>query len=436
MGTAVVSRRTLYMQWLPVGLFIVGLIINYFDRVTLSIGNPQIRQELGLNVAEMGILLSAFSWAYAFAQLPSGILVDKIGPRRMLGSALFLWSLAQAAAGFVFSLGPFIAARMALGVFEAPTAPSQARIVADWFERAKRGLPMGISNTGSSFGNVIGPPVLTLIMLGWGWRAMFVTMAVVGGIFGSIWFLLYRDPEQADIPAEELAVIRAEETRHSKVVTLRQWCYLFRFRTTWGMIVGNSGSSYLIWLYLSWMPGYLEIQRHVSLLRAGFYTSVPQIFGVVGAVVGGVICDRLFSRGFSLVNSRRIPLIGALIGTASFTMAVAFSDTTWMAIAFILGAVFCSNVTSTSAWALVTAVAPASYIASIGSMQNCGGFLGASLAPIVTGFIVLASGSFAPAFVVGSIIAVLAALCYTFLVTVPINEGDLERMAMAQTPTA
>jgi sugar phosphate permease len=288
---------------------------------------------------------------------------------------------------------------------------------------------MGIANTGSSLGSVISPPILTWMMLTWGWRVMFTAMGVVGMVFACVWFVCYRDPERVGIPTEELAAIRAGDTGHGKAVTLQRWSCLFRFRTTWGMILGNSGSSYLIWLFLAWMPGYLEIERHVSLLRTGFYTSIPQIFGVLGAVLGGIACDRLARGGFGLVNSRKIPLICGLIGTASFTMAVAFADATWVAVACISGAVFCSNITSTSAWTLVTAAAPENYVASIGSLQNFGGFIGASLAPIVTGFIVQATGTFAAAFVVGSVIAALAALCYTFVVRRPIGESELEQLA-------
>lgn len=425
----VTSRRAQRQRWLCVALFVIGLVINYFDRVTLSIGNPEIRHDLGLSVAETGILLSAFSWAYALAQLPAGALVDKVGPRRLLAAAIFLWSLAQALAGFVTALAPFVAVRMALGLFEAPTAPTQARMVANWFERNRRGLPMGIANTGSSLGSVISPPILTWVMIGWGWRTMFVVMGVVGVIFAALWFLLYRDPAEAGIPEAEQTILRADAPAGGHGVTFGDWARLFRFRTTWGMVLGNFGAIYVIWLFIAWMPGYLEMEHHVSLLRTGFYASIPQIFGVIGAFSGGVLCDRLARRGVSLVNSRRLPLIGGLVGTAVFILPLAVTHDTALAIACISAAVFCSNVTSTAAWTLVTAVAPAGYVASIGSMQNAGGYIGASIAPIVTGFIVQGTGGFEGAFAVGSAVAVVSACCYALLVRHPISTSDLERLA-------
>ena len=101
-------------------LLVVGGTLNYLDRSTLSIANVLIREELGLSIADMGLLLSAFLWAYAFAQLPGGALVDRVGPHRLLAAGLGLWSLAQAAAGFVTSFWQFSIARVLLGLGEAP----------------------------------------------------------------------------------------------------------------------------------------------------------------------------------------------------------------------------------------------------------------------------------------------------------------------------
>jgi nitrate/nitrite transporter NarK len=281
---------------------------------------------------------------------------------------------------------------------------------------------MGIANSGSSLGSVLSPPILTWVMLAWGWRTMFIVMGVVGIIFSAVWFLLYRDPVDAGLSAPELAAARPAG---GSTVTFAQWSRLFRFRTTWGMILGNFGSIYCIWLFIAWMPGYLEMEQHISMLRTGFYASIPQLFGVIGSLMGGIICDRLAQTGISLVNSRRFTLIGGLIGTALFILPVAMTHDTTIAITCISAAVFCANITSTSAWTLVTAVAPESYVASIGSMQNAGGYIGASVAPIVTGFLVEGTGGFHAAFAVGSGIALVSACCYAFLVRTPIAERDL-----------
>ncbi len=131
------SPRIRGVQRSALTMLVLAGTLNYLDRSTLSIANPLIRQELGLSIADMGLLLSAFLWAYAFSQLPGGALVDRVGPHRLLASGLALWSLAQAAAGFVTSFWQFSIARVFLGMGEAPMFSSAVRVVRDWYPRAR-----------------------------------------------------------------------------------------------------------------------------------------------------------------------------------------------------------------------------------------------------------------------------------------------------------
>jgi MFS family permease len=185
--------------------------INYLDRQTLAIGNPEIRAELGLSVEQVGYLLAAFSLSYAFAQLPTGGLVDKIGPRKLLGIGLTIWSVAQGFAGFVSGYTQFFYARIILGIGEAPQFPTGARVVSNWFNVRDRGLPTGIFNSASTLGPAIAPLLLTWLMLTWGWRAMFIAMGVLGVVAAIIWYAAYRDPGETDITTADHAAIREGE---------------------------------------------------------------------------------------------------------------------------------------------------------------------------------------------------------------------------------
>ena len=137
------SGRIVSIQYWSIGLLIAGGALNYVDRATLSVANKLIQEDLGIPVAKMGLLLSAFLWAYAFAQLPVGGLIDRYGPRKMLALGLFAWSVAQAAGGLVKSFGMFVVARAALGLGEAPLFPGGARVVRDWFNIRQRGIATG-----------------------------------------------------------------------------------------------------------------------------------------------------------------------------------------------------------------------------------------------------------------------------------------------------
>jgi sugar phosphate permease len=424
------TPRVRSIQRAALAMLVLAGVINYVDRATLAVANLLIRQDLGLSIADMGYLLSAFLWAYAFSQLPTGAMVDKLGPRLLLTCGLALWSLAQFLGGLVQGFGQFFGARVLLGVGEAPQFPTGARVVRDWFNPRDRGLATGIFNCASSLGTAIAVPLLTFLMLSFGWRVMFMIMGVAGLAMAAIWYFSYRNPTDVALSAEENVYrTQGDPPGQRTQVTLREWKQLFRFRTTWGMILGYFGCIYLTWIYTAWLPGYLEIERHMSVKFTGFAAAVPFAWGVVGGLLGGYIVDFLLRRGVSPVKSRRIPAAIALCGTAACTVAAAFVTSNALAIAFISASLFLVYVTSTCAWALSSVAAPTNCTASIGAMQNFGGYLGGALAPTVTGLIVQQTGSFVPALVVGALIGVASAGSYLFIVDQPITAADIDAVS-------
>ena len=415
------------VQRIALALLVVAGVVNYIDRATLAVANPLIREELGLSIADMGYLLSAFLWAYAFSQLPTGAMVDRLGPRILLTMGLSLWSLAQLLGGLVQNFGQFFGARVLLGIGEAPQFPTGARVVRDWFNQRDRGLGTGIFNCASSLGTAIAVPLLTYLMLSFGWRAMFMIMGIAGLVVAAFWFVLYRNPGEVDLTAQENAYrTQGDPPGQRTKVTFREWKQLFRFRTTWGMIFGYFGCIYLTWIYTAWLPGYLEIERHMSVKYTGWAAAVPFACGVVGGVLGGYIADILVRRGVEPLRSRRYPAAIALLGTAICTVAAAYVSSNALAIAFISISLFLVYVTSTCAWALSSVAVPTNCTASIGAVQNFGGYLGGALAPTVTGLIVQNTGSFVPALVVGALIGAVSAGCYLFVVDQPITAAQLD----------
>ncbi len=419
-----ISGRGRRLQFVMLSLLVATGVINFFDRSSLAIANAPIRADLGLNATEMGGLLSAFALSYAFSQLPTGLLIDRLGPRTLLGAGLALWSGAQALVGLVSSYGQFFWARIALGIGESPQFPTDARVVSDWYHVRDRGFPSGTFNMASSLGPAIAPPILTVIMLAFGWRTMFVILGVVGLAMALIWVGVYRDPARL-LSAEDLAAVREGDPPRSPAVTLRQWSRLFRCRTTWGMILGDFGNGYSFWLFQTWIPGYLEMARHISVARTGLLAAVPQLCGVVGSLLGGYVVDRLAARGVSPINARKIPIAAGLIATAVFTVLAAYATTATSALALLSAAVFFSSVAGGTIWALVSAAAPPNMVASCGSIQNFGAYLGGTCSPIITGIIVDVTGSFSLALVLAAAVSVAGAVVYLVVVQRPITEADL-----------
>jgi MFS family permease len=420
---AVKSTKLKRIQWVALTFLMLAGIVNYLDRSTLSIANHFISEELGLNASQMGLLLSAFSLAYAFSQLPIGALLDKFGARAMLGLGMLVWSVAQLAGGFVHTLQQFLVARVFLGMGEAPQFPAGAKVVSEWFALRERGGPTGIFVASSTIGPALAPPILTILMLNFGWRTMFVIMGALGVAVALGWYAFYRNRNEVELTSSELLYLAEGESGRGAVqkLSFSEWKNLFKHRTTWGMLFGFMGVIYMVWLYLTWLPAYLEHERHLSIARTGWVVSIPYIFGTLGMVGSGYIADWLIARGMAPMNSRKWPICVGLIGAAFFTIPAAYTPSTVMAIVYISAAMAFVNMASGGAWALVSVAIPRHMVASLGSLQNFGGYLGGSLAPVITGVVVDQTHSFVDALLISAAVAFAAALVYMFVVIKPIE---------------
>jgi sugar phosphate permease len=401
----------------------VSGIVNYLDRGTLAVANPLIRHDLGLSLGQMGLLLSAFSWSYALFQLPVGGLVDRVGPRKLLGLGLIVWSLAQAAGGFVSTFGWFILARIVLGIGEAPQFPSAARVVSNWFPLRARGKPTGIFNSASPLGTALAPLCLSILVVNFHWRWAFIVTGIVGLIVAVVWLAVYRDPAKATMTHEERRYLDGDEAdrRPAQSLTFAEWRSLFSHGTTWGMLIGFFGSVYLNWVYLTWLPGYLTMERHMSLMHTGVAASIPFFCGFLGSLTAGWFSDLMTSRSTNPVGSRRNAVVIAMLGMVAFTIPAALVESNMLAIACISVVIFLANAASASSWALATAAAPPNRVGSLGAIQNFGGFLGGALAPILTGYIAQ-TWSFVPALLTAAGIAFIGAMSYLLLVRKPIED--------------
>ncbi len=409
------SLRVRRRQRAALLLLVLSGALNYVDRATLAVANPLVRHDLGISLRGMGVLLSAFLWAYAVAQLPAGALVDRLGARRVLSAGMALWSVAQVLGGLVFGYGEFFAARLLLGAGEAPQSPASARIVRDWFNVRGRGTATGIWNCSSTLGSAIAVPLVTLLMLRFGWRWMFACMGLAGLLLAAVFYRVHRDPaESALLPAERAYLEEGGDA--GGPVTWRQWRRLFAYRTSWGMIAGFFGCIYVLWIYNAWLPGYLEQDRHMSIARTGWVAAIPFLFGVVGSLAGGRLVDWLVARGVSPIDSRKYPMAAALLGTALFTVLAAEVRSNGVAIGCISISVFLIYVSTATAWAMAPVAAAGNCTASLGAMQNFGGYVGGALAPTVTGMLGQATGSFKSALLTGAAIAALAAVAYAVVI--------------------
>ncbi len=391
-----------------VGLLVLAGCINFIDRSAVSIALPAIRADLHLSAGQAGLLLSAFAWSYAVAQLPAGSLVDRWGPRAALTAGLAVWSGVQMATALVAGLPGFILARVALGLGESPMFVGGARVCADRFAPGERAVPIGLLNASASLGPAIAPLVLTPLMVLLGWRASFVVLGAAGLGVAAAWGVIYRDT--------------AATGEASQVAGPARWLALLRQRSVRGLLLGFAGTVYMTWLYVTWLPGYLHDRWHMAPATAGLWSALPQLLGFVGAIGGGFLSDRL-----TMVTTERAarqwPLVAGLYAAAGFTVLAALSGNAGLAIAAVSAALFSANLATTAGWALAAALAPQALIATVEAMANIGGSVGGSLAPLVTGAVVQSTGSFTPALLIASCVAAGCALANQVLTIAPIRPG-------------
>lgn len=408
------EKRSVRIRWFLVGFLILGGVVNYLDRSTLSVANTTIAGEFGLNAFEMGLLLSAFSWPYAIANLPAGYLVDKFGPKRMFAFAAGAWSLVSMVTAAANSFGVLYALRVALGITESPFFTSALKVNERWFNKRERALPVALVNTGSQIANAIAPPLLTFLLLTMSWRGMFVIVGALGIVVALVWLRIYRDPTLS-----EQALIKGAQAQEAIASTAPKvgWGRLLQQRNTWFMVLGAFGIFYTVWVYLTWLPSYLQTARGFSLAQSGWLASLPFLCGIIGVVFGGWLSNRLVSRGVNTVRARKIPIVGGAVLAAAAVLPVAYVDNTPLAITLLSVGYFASQVPIGCLWTLASDVAPSNQVASLGAIQNFGGFVGAAVAPVVTGAILTATGgNYTLVFLIGGVLLLVGALSYGFFV--------------------
>jgi MFS family permease len=419
------TRRIAGIQIVAVSILSIAGVINYIDRGSLAIANTTIRADLGFSATRMGVMLSAFSISYAFSQLPVGILLDRFGERRVLGAGMFLWSLTQTATGLVRSFASFVTARVALAAGESPFVVSAVKTVNDWFDVGDRATPMGIVNGATTMGQAIAPPILTVIMLAFGWRGMFMLIGVPGLLLSFGWYAFYRDRKDVNLNEAEKAYFAGSSlSSNLSRISFTQWLGLFRLRTVWGMMIGFGGINYTVWLYMSWMPNYLEADRHLSVAATGTTAIIPFFCGAVGMVLSGVIADALIRRGVPPIKSHRTLLVTGMTCSAMCTLLVPYIPGATGAACGIGMALFFTYLAGNSGWCLVQAIAPSGIVASVATIQNFGSFVCASFAPVITGWLFDRTHSFQIPLVICAGVSFFGALSYLLIVKNPIKVGE------------
>jgi sugar phosphate permease len=413
-------------RWHVVIWLLIGGIINYMDRASLSIAAPGMIQELGLTRTQIGLLGSVFAWTYAVMQLPAGWVIDRFGAKRAYALGMIWWSVATWLTGVVGSISALLVMRALLAVGEAPCWPTSAKITAAWFPAKERGFATGVWDSSSKWGPALAPAMLVALMIAFGWRSLFHVTGAFGIAFALLFLLLYRNPlDSKRLAKEELAYIEAGGggRERSLVSATIKWRSLFARRSVWGMILGYFCTIWLWNIFLVFLPLYLLDRFHISFAQLGVVAGIPWAGGALGEIAIGYLAKKIVDHQLaSPIGAKRLLIACCAAGAAVCAVALPFTHSFNVTIAlFTIGLAFVSAVVG-SAWALAADIAPSSMVASVSAIQNFGGYFGGAFSPVVAGYIVDHTGSYALAFISGGVIAGCAALFYWFMARQPIDD--------------
>lgn len=413
--------------------------LNYGDRATISMAATPMSQELGLTSVTMGYIFSAFGWAYVIGQVPGGWLLDKFGARKVYFWSILLWSIFTVLLGFVDVFGsiPLIIAslfvlRFLVGLSESPAFPGNSQIVAAWFPTKERGTAAAIFNSAQYFATVIFAPFMGWLVTHIHWQSVFWIMGAIGIVIAFIWLKVIYSPEKHPrINKEELTYLQGNGAitsmgeNKSKTVDQKNkmsWSNvkkLLSSRMLLGIFIAQYCITCLTYFFLTWFPVYLVKERHMTILQAGFAAVLPALCGFIGGILGGIISDRLIRMNKSLSFSRKFPIVlGMLLSTSIVVCNYVDSQT---AIVFFMSLAFFGKGFGALGWAVMSDVAPKEMIGLSGGLFNTFGNTAGIIIPIAIGYIVASTGSFNGALVFVGIHAVIAILCYLFVV------GKIER---------
>ncbi|MGY3494256.1 MFS transporter [Bradyrhizobium sp. USDA 4502] len=420
--------------WIALMLFSLAML-NYIDRVTLSFAASPIANEFGLSPVALGYLFSSFLWTYTVFLIPMGMLVDRFGAKKVAGFGLGLWSAATAATGVAGSFPLLLATRLVMGAGEATSNPAGARVIREWIPASERGMTNAIFNSGSYAGPAVCALVAGPIIASFGWPALFFAAGGIGCAWLACWLTWFARPEDASWLGEEERQKILNE-RGAKKVDLDASApkvgligLLRKGPTLWGLALTQGCNVYSQYLFLTWMPSYLQATKGLTIAKTGFYAAIPYAVAVVLCIFVGRISDRLL-QGDVRGGKRRYMIALAMLLAAVILFAPLVQDM-WLILGLI--AISLTGVASTTSlnFALLNDLLkrPRDVGVAMGFLVVGGNVFGL-LAPIVTGYVVESTGNYDRAFLIAGALLVVGATSILTLTRSPLGD-DAEIPAVA-----
>lgn len=444
-----------HYRWVICALLLFAATINYIDRQVIGILKPTLSQEFGWSDERIyaGIVFS-FQLAYAIGMLLAGRIIDSIGLRVGFTIFILVWSIAAVGHAFAHKLGGFelpalvisdkvgfafitlsgaaagfALMRFVLGIGEAGNFPAAIKAVAEWFPKKERALATGIFNSGTNIGALVTPIIVPWMALEWGWEWAFIITGALGFFWILWWWASYRAPEEHPrLKPAELAYIRSDPP--DKLTPLK-WSRLLPHRQTWAFAVGKFLTDPIWWLYLFWIPDFLNRQYGLDLKSIGLPLVIIYLLADVGSIGGGWISSRLIKNGWSVNRARKTAMFicGACVVPIVFATK---AQNLWVAVTLVGIAAAAHQGWSANLFTLTSDMFPRKAVGSVVGIGGMSGAVGGMVLALIVGEVLQRTGKY-------DVLWIIAASAYLFALVVihflaprlePANiEGDEPRTA-------
>lgn len=392
------------------GLLFTAQLFSFMIRFAFGVVAPVLMEMYRISPKAMGYVLSGWNWSYTAGLPIMGVIVDRFGPYIVLGVGSLVWGLFTVALPIATSAMPLFLMRMVFGLGQTTLLPAGALAVFRGFGLRERARVIAVVFSGNQVGLAIGATVAAFILARSGWQAVFYFIGAASLLFTLGWFTSYPDKRIGG----QSAALADSRTPNPAVQT--PWLWLLRHRSTWGIAFGQMGYLYAYFFFVSWLPGYLILERKMTLLQSGIIAALPFWAGLVGTLGGGWLGDYLVERGVSTTFSRKSIIGTGLSASTVFVVTAAYVEQAWLAVTLLTLCVGSLRLATGSVNSYPIDLAPRPMVGALTGLQNFFGNIGGLLAPIVTGYIVNATGSFSASFVVAGAMALFGAASYVFIV--------------------
>jgi len=422
--TATRSAGTTNVRWFLVLWIFLLAAIAFLDRVNISIAGPLIAKSYELSNLQLGSVFSALLWGYALFQTVGGRLADRLGPRRVLAAGVVWWGIFTALTAIVppgtrLALVWFVIVRFMLGAGEAVMFPASNQFLSRWIPKQERGLANGLIFSGVGIGAGLSPPLISYLMLNYGWRASFWVCSVVGLVAGAVWYMISRDTpaEHPGVSASEAAFIASGLTLSSSSnqpsrLSLVPWGKVLTSKDVMATTVSYFCFGYVAWIFFSWFYIYLAQVRGLNLKSSAFYAMLPMLAMAVFCLIGGKVSDAL-TKAYGPRLGRCVLASIALLGAGIFVASGALAENARVASLILAGGAGTLYVSQSSFWS-VTADLAGHSSGSVSGLMNMGAQIGGAVTAQLTPWIAKDFG-WTASFLVAAGLCVLGSVMWLFV---------------------